>query len=169
MLCSDRMQNKTTDVLTFRPALEADFEALLALRLLAMHESLAQIGRFDPDRARERLRSSFSAPHTWHIIANGESIGFFALTPTDGGLLLDHLYVLPVRQSEGVGSRVLAHVFAQADAQRLPVRVGALKQSAANRFYARHGFIQVEQSEWDVYYLRPCASDTSEAAGAPGA
>ena len=35
---------------------EADFEDLLALRIAAMRESLERLGRFDPERARSRLR-----------------------------------------------------------------------------------------------------------------
>jgi GNAT superfamily N-acetyltransferase len=69
-------------------------------------------------------------------------------------LLLDHLYVLPARQGRGVGAAVLAFVFAQADAFALPLRVGALRESVANRFYVRHGFEPIEQAEWDNYYVR---------------
>jgi hypothetical protein len=36
--------------------------------------------------------------------------------------------------------------------------LSALKQSAANRFYLRHGFVQVGESEFDLDYRwhRPC-------------
>jgi hypothetical protein len=54
-----------------------------------------------------------------------------------------------------VGAAVLADVFARADASRLPVRVGALRGSDANRFYARHGFERVDEGEWDILYERP--------------
>lgn len=50
---------------------------------------------------------------------------------------------------------MLDAVFAEADALGLPIRVGALKDSASNRFYQRHGFQLAEQAEWDNYYLRP--------------
>jgi hypothetical protein len=43
----------------------------------------------------------------------------------------------------------------EADASALPLRVGALKESASNRFYIRHGFQFVESSEFDNYYVRP--------------
>ena len=35
----------------------------------------------------------------------------------------------------------------------MDVRVGPLRDSDANRFYARQGFVLVEQSEWDLYYV----------------
>jgi GNAT superfamily N-acetyltransferase len=69
-------------------------------------------------------------------------------------LLLDHLYVRPGHQGKGIGAAVLAQVFAEADAAGLQVRVGALRGSESNRFYARHGFVQVEQGEFDNYYVR---------------
>lgn len=141
----------------FAPAAAEDFEALAALRIEAMRESLERIGRFDPARARERLRSNFFPQHTRHIVLQGERIGFVVVRPEGEGLLLDHLYIRPAFQRRGIGAAVLARVFAEADAAGLPLRVGALRGSEANRFYRRHGFRQVEEAEWDIYYLRPAA------------
>lgn len=137
------------------PASPHDAEALVMLRIEAMRESLERIGRFDPQRARERFLRGFAPEHTQHIVAGGRRVGFVVLRPYQGELLLDHLYLRPGHQGGGLGAQVLQWVFAQADAQDLPVRVGALRESDSNRFYARHGFIEVEQGEWDIYYLRP--------------
>ena len=120
-----------------------------------MRESLERLGRFDPQRARDRLLAGFDPAFTRHVLADGERVGFVVVRPQDDGLLLDHLYLLPAAQGRGVGAAVLADVFARADASRVPVRVGALRGSDANRFYARHGFALVEQDEWDNLYLRP--------------
>jgi GNAT superfamily N-acetyltransferase len=89
------------------------------------------------------------------VLADGERVGFVVVRLQDDGLLLDHLYLLPRAQGRGVGAAVLADVLARADASRLPVRVGALRGSDANRFYQRHGFELVEQGEWDNHYRRP--------------
>jgi GNAT superfamily N-acetyltransferase len=102
---------------TFRPASTEDAEALVALRIEAMRESLERIGRFDPSRARERFLAGFSPEHTHHVLLDGERVGFFVLKPSESaGLLLDHLYVHPRHQGKGVGASVLAQVFVQADA-----------------------------------------------------
>ena len=45
--------------LALAPASDEDFEALLSLRMAAMQESLMRLGRFDPQRARERLSRAF--------------------------------------------------------------------------------------------------------------
>ena len=142
----------------FVAAQPEDAEALVTLRIEAMRESLERIGRFDPARARERFLSGFSAPHTRHVVVAGERVGFVVVKPKDGALLLDHLYVRPGSQGQGVGASVLADLFVQADAAGMPVRVGALRDSDSNRFYVRMGFRLVEQGEFDNYYVRPCAS-----------
>jgi GNAT superfamily N-acetyltransferase len=135
-----------------------DLEGLVALRIEAMRESLERVGRFDPVRARERFAASFSPQHTHHVVAANARVGFVVVKPQADHLLLDHLYIQPGTQSQGLGAAVLARVFLQADQAALPLRVGALRESASNRFYLRHGFVLVEEADFDNYYVRPCKS-----------
>jgi GNAT superfamily N-acetyltransferase len=72
-------------------------------------------------------------------------------------LLLDHLYIRPAFQGQGIGAAVLALVFAEADARAQPLRVSALARSDSNRFYLRHGFRLVKQGKLDTHYVRPAA------------
>ena len=149
----------TRSELRFAPASEDDFEDLLLLRIEAMRDSLERIGRFDPVRARERFRTSFSAAHTRHILINNEHAGFVAVKPIVRGLLLDHLYIRPAFQNRGIGAWALEQVFGEADAARQTLRVGALRESDSNRFYLRHGFTKTDEDEWDIYYIRPADAD----------
>ena len=142
-------------ILALAPASEDDFEALFALRMAAMRESLQRLGRFDPQRARERLSRAFEPGHTRHILLGGEPVGFIVLLPMADHLVLDQLYIQPQAQRRGVGSWVMAQVLAEADRLAQPVRVMALKLSDANGFYLRHGFVLQRESEWDLHYLRP--------------
>lgn len=144
--------------LRFTPASEADFEALLALRIDAMRESLERLGRFDPARARARLRSTFQPACTWTIEHHGTRVGFYAVRPDGDGLRLDHLYLHPTAQRQGLGGQVLRRILQDADRRGLPVTVGALRGSDSNRFYRRHGFVQTGESEWDIEYRRPPAA-----------
>ncbi|WP_211443578.1 GNAT family N-acetyltransferase [Collimonas humicola] len=149
------MSAASAPLITLIQAVETDFEELVALRIAAMRESLERIGRFDPVRARERFRSGFSANDTRHISADGQRLGFVVVKPGQDQLLLDHLYIRPGHQGQGIGAAVLAQIFKEADALALPLRVGALRGSDANRFYQRHGFELLAEEEWDIYYLRP--------------
>jgi GNAT superfamily N-acetyltransferase len=132
----------------------SDAEAMATLRVEAMKESLEAIGRFDPVRARQRFLSSFDPKLSHHLVVQGHRVGLVVVRPIESGLLLDHLYVKPSLQGRGIGSKVLQRLFASADAGGLSVRVGALVKSRANQFYLRHGFILVEETTLDNYYVR---------------
>lgn len=140
--------------LALAPARDDDFEALLALRLAAMRESLERAGHFDPARARERLSRGYQPAHTRHILRHGELVGFVVVVPRAHDWLIDHLYIHPSAQGEGIGSWVLSQVLDEADAARAAVSVTALKHSEANRLYQRHGFALRAEGEWDSYYQR---------------
>ncbi|HSH95107.1 MAG TPA: GNAT family N-acetyltransferase [Roseimicrobium sp.] len=139
---------------TFCSVTEADFDELVSLRIAAMRDSLERVGRFDPARARERLRKSFHPEHTAFIVLDGKRVGFYTFRPAEGCFHLDHLYVHPECQSRGVGSFVLRHLLSQSDTRQMPVHLGALRESPSNRFYQRHGFEQTAEDEWDIYYVR---------------
>ena len=143
-----------SSAVTFSAVSMADFDELVVLRIAAMRDSLERVGRFDPERARERLRKSFYPEYTEFIVLDGQRIGFYTFRPADDGFHLDHLYVHPSSQSRGVGSHVLSHLLSQSDARGMPVHLGALRDSPSNRFYQRHGFTQTAEDEWDIYYIR---------------
>ena len=149
---------------TFANTSAHDIEALVQIRIDAMRESLQRIGRFDPTRARERFLASFDAAYCRYILVDGVKAGFVLIRPEPDHLLLDHLYIAFGHQGKGVGAAVLKVVLADADMLALPVRLGALRESASNRFYQRHGFIKTGESEWDIYYARE-----PRALAAPGA
>jgi ribosomal protein S18 acetylase RimI-like enzyme len=119
-----------------------------------MRASLERIGRFDEARARARFLSSFEPASTRHIEANGERIGFVVVTVHPDHLSLDHFYVQPASQNLGAGAAVLDCLFTEADHAGMDIRVGALKQSDSNRFYARHGFEFDRAEKFDNYYVR---------------
>ncbi|MCK6426951.1 MAG: GNAT family N-acetyltransferase [Burkholderiaceae bacterium] len=161
MLPLERGNSTPRVVLT--PCGEEDFEALMALRMAAMRESLEYIGRFDPQRARERLSRGFNPAHTRHIVYEGGLVGFVAVIPRESDWLLDHLYIHPTAQGLGIGSWVMACVLAEADRARVAVSVTALKHSDATRFYQRHGFVLEAEGEWDLYFRRPARPSAAKA------
>jgi GNAT superfamily N-acetyltransferase len=134
----------------------SDFDQMVALRIDALRESLERLGRFDPVRARERLAAGFLPEYMRHIELNGERVGFLTLRPLPGQVhptvQLDHLYIRPACQGRGIGAWALDWAKAQAVWQHCDITLSALKQSAANRFYLRHGFVQVTQGEFDLDY-----------------
>ena len=149
-----------TPAFTFEPVADGDFEALLALRITTMRESLERLGRFDAARARERFRSTFRPQHTRRISVGlgGAAAGCVATWPEAGMIRLEHFYIAAAHQGRGLGSAVVAALLREPAHAGKPFIVGALRGSAANRFYARHGFVQSAESEWDIEYVRPAST-----------
>ena len=137
---------------SFTAVSAGDLESLADLRVAAMRESLERMDRFDPVRARERLRKSFQPAATWWIARDGERVGFYALREAGDTLSLDHLYLVPGAQGQGIGGKVLDHLKAEATGRQRPIVVGALRQSASNAFYLKQGFTCFAEEAWDLYY-----------------
>ncbi|WP_235962621.1 GNAT family N-acetyltransferase [Jannaschia marina] len=130
-----------------------DAESLAGLRIAAMRPSLEAIGRFDPDRARQRFLSAFDPEVTRIVRRDGDLIGFFVLRPRPDHLYLDHLYIHPEAQGSGTGRRLVEAI--QQDARRAGLRIEliALAGSPANDFYRARGFIFQSTDGTDNRYV----------------
>ena len=129
-----------------------DGAELAEIRAAAMQPSLEALGRFDESRVRNRFLDTFKPLETFKIIKNGELLGFYSVKKRDDHHYLDHLYIKPEHQNKKAGEAVVKRVIAEAKAENLPVRLGALKESRSNHFYIRNGFRKTHQDEFDVYY-----------------
>ncbi|WP_204248200.1 GNAT family N-acetyltransferase [Kiloniella spongiae] len=130
-------------------------EKLISIRIAAMKESLENVGRFDPIRARERFTKKFIPEQTTLVLKDAEVIGFYVLLAKDDHYWLDHFYINPAIQNNGVGSAIIEQIIDRASEQKLPVKLCALKESRANNFYKKHGFKLTHSEEWDNYYTHP--------------
>ena len=134
--------------LALEPVVDADFEAMLALRIDALRESLERLGRFNPEVARARLKAQFPPEWMRHLVRDGERVGYFTVEPREGELCLHHLYLTPAVQGQGIGAWVIGHV----KQRGLPISLAALRESRANDFYRRHGFRVVQEQDFDIEY-----------------
>lgn len=148
---------------SFEDVRDEDFESMADLRADALRESLERLGRFDPVRVRERLRSAFVPACMRHIVRGGERIGYLTLIPhaTLPQARLHHLYIRPGHQGYGAGAWALDWAKAQSRAHARDITLGALRGSDANRFYLRHGFQLVEEQEFDLEYRWSPAFETA--------
>ena len=150
-----------TPAFEFGPVTEADFDEFVALRIRVMRASLERLGRFDPVTAALRFRSSFQPAGTRRILVGGEAAGCVGCWPEADGdgdgeaMRIEHFYLAEKYQRLGLGGAVLRRLFDEAPSQAARFRVGALRDSDANRFYLRHGFAKVSEGEWDIAYERP--------------
>ncbi|WP_380284578.1 GNAT family N-acetyltransferase [Kitasatospora purpeofusca] len=139
-----------------RPGGPADVEPIAELRAEVMRADLVRLGRYDEHRVRQRLRDTFSTRYTSVVEVDGALAGCVTVRPHErGGRLLEHFYLSPAHQGRGLGTAVLRHVLAEADAARVAVRLVVVQGSAARRLYERHGFAVEAQDPIDVHMVRP--------------
>ncbi|WLQ14452.1 GNAT family N-acetyltransferase [Hahella aquimaris] len=136
----------------FENATKQDSHTLAEIRTQAMKPSLEAVGRFDENRVRSRFLDTFVPEETFKIMENGELAGFFVLRNKQDHLYLDHLYIRPDFQNRSIGGKVLAEVKREAANKGLPVKLCALRDSKANDFYQKHGFVKTHEGEFDIYY-----------------
>lgn len=137
-----------------RPAREADVERIAELRAVTMRPDLERLGRYDEHRVRQRLRDGFAAEDTLVIEVEGEFAGCIALRPADDAYWLEHFYLDPPQQGQGIGSAVLAKLLERCDREHVVVRVNVLHGSPARQLYERHGFTVVTETPIDIFMLR---------------
>ncbi|MDT9692625.1 GNAT family N-acetyltransferase [Streptomyces sp. P9(2023)] len=147
---------------SLRPGRAEDVEPMAELRATVMRPDLERLGRYDEHRVRQRLRDGFSPEHTSVVETDGAFAGCVTLRPYgDGpGLYLEHFYLAPEAQGQGLGTAVLRDLLARADEESLPVRLQVLRGSAAQRLYEREGFAVESDDPVDVFMVRE--------AGVPG-
>ncbi|WP_329122966.1 GNAT family N-acetyltransferase [Streptomyces sp. NBC_01465] len=137
-----------------RAASAADLETIVELRAVVMRPDLERLGRFDEKRVRQRFRDAYAPEHASVIEVDGEFAGCVALRPDGDGLVLEHFFVDPRLQGQGIGAGVLTALLERADEAGLTVRLNVLQGSAARRLYERHGFALESEDPVDVFMVR---------------
>ncbi|MBO1074858.1 GNAT family N-acetyltransferase [Roseomonas marmotae] len=143
----------------FRPAAEADFEALHDLSARTMRPHLERIGRWDPERRRRNARAAFDAGGIRVIERDGATIGCIGFRRHADHAEISAFFLEPSCQGQGLGSAILALLVAEAEG--LPVHLEVLKQSPAMRFYERAGFVRGAEQDYDWLYILPAAPPES--------
>ena len=131
------------------PAAKTDLDALLAL--------CAAAGADDPvatAQACARLKADFNVDHTTHIVVYGKRVGMVVARPEGTAVRVEHLYIHPDYQRQGIGAAVLNRIVARGDAKGTPVRVRLPLDSQARRFFQREGFDYVSDDGVGIEYVR---------------
>lgn len=137
-----------------RPSTVADARWMAELRAVVMRHDLERLGRFDPQRVRERFLTAFEPAHTVVIVVDGRDVGLIAVRPEPDSLWIEHFYLDPSQQGQGVGAAVLRQQMAEHGDHR-PFRLNVLQGSAARRLYERHAFVFESEDDVDVFLVAP--------------
>lgn len=142
----------------FRPAAEADFEALHDLSVRTMRPHLERIGRWDPERRRRNARKAFDAGGIRVIERDGAMLGCVGFLRHHDHAEITGFFLEPHCQGQGLGGAILRALVAEAGG--LPVHLEVLKQSPAMRFYERAGFVRTAEQPYDWLYILPARPES---------
>jgi len=81
------------------------------------------------------------------IMHKGQAVGTIALSAVADHMRLDEFYLLPSYQGQGLGTRILRHCLAIADACGMRLRLQYLKWNPVGSLYRRHGFMVIDETE----------------------
>lgn len=174
----DRIEMELKLELIIRPATAADIGGVADVFLRARKELMPFAPLAHSDFAVCQWIADWLIPTGDVAVATetrGLIVGIAAISTVDGVLWLDQLYVMPSRVGQGVGTRLLAEVIANA---RLPVYLHCfVENKRARAFYERHGFVAIafgDGSDNDegcpdvVYALQPDETQPANGMGLSG-
>lgn len=139
----------------FRPSTEADAGWMSELRAQTMRADLERLARFDEERVRRRFLDAFVPAHTRVIVVDAQDAGLVAVRPGEDALWIEHFYLAPAHQGRGVGGEVLSRILGEDGTDARGFRLNVLRGSAAERLYARHGFVVYDGDDVDVFMEIP--------------
>ncbi|MFK0009992.1 GNAT family N-acetyltransferase [Paenarthrobacter sp. NPDC090520] len=137
---------------TLRPSNSSDASWIAELRAVVMRPDLERLGRFDPVRVRERFLKAFLPEHTYVVHVQGVDAGVIAIRPEAGEVWIEHFYLSPDHQGQGLGGAVLRKVMRDF-ADHRPFRLNVLQGSPARRLYERVGFELESEDPVDVFMV----------------
>ena len=136
-----------------RPTTAEDAEFLYQLLKTTMRKYVDQTWGWDEGWQRAYFEMRFDPAKNQIIVLDDRDIGVIATEKREDEIILSSLYILPEYQGQGIGTRLIKELLAQAFRDDLPVGLRVLKVNPAKRLYERLGFVVVEEIDTH-YYMR---------------
>ncbi|MDD5712402.1 MAG: GNAT family N-acetyltransferase [Smithellaceae bacterium] len=147
-------------ILEVNEASDIDIIAALARETWSRHYAPI-IGQAQTDYMIEKFQSAFAIAEQiadgyryYLVMDNGEKIGYFAIVPepAERAALLSKIYVLPDRQGEGIGRRIIAFIEERCKAMGIDkLRLTVNKNNTGSvAFYLCMGFVNAGPLVQDI-------------------
>jgi ribosomal protein S18 acetylase RimI-like enzyme len=131
--------------ISFRPAIENDFDFLYALHRATMKEYVNKT--WGENAFQESMfRKNFVPSQIQVITLAGNDIGMISLEETNEDIYLRVIEIHPMCQRQGLGTTIIQKIIEAAARQKKPVRLQVLKVNPAKSLYERLGFSVIEET-----------------------
>ena len=139
-----------------RPATSDDIPFLLALRHQTMDAAMIAAGKAPSDAAHlQRVLHAFGSAQVVELA--GVPVGLVKVIRTAPVWDLVQIQVAPPAQRQGLGTRLVSMVIAQAQAEDAHVKLSVFKVNPARHLYQRLGFRITGETDdaYDMLYTNP--------------
>ena len=158
--------------ISLRPAGPDDAEVLYRIYASTREEELSVV-TWDAPAKEAFLRMQFGAQHTYYhqiypdasydlILSGGEVAGRLYVHRGEKALHVIDIALLPGHRGQGIGTRLLTGLLAEAAAAAKPVEISVERFNPARRLYDRLGFRQT--ADQGVYLLLEWTPDVDRSA-----
>ncbi len=143
----------------YRMAGPDDYDFVRRVHHLGIREYVEDMfGAWDEPYQDERFAGQYKAEETWIILRDGTAVGWLGKRALPGECFVTELYFTPEHQNQGIGTRVLRDLIAEARRGDKSVSLGVMKNNPSRRLYAREGFEVVGENE-HKYFMKTSAGD----------
>ena len=123
-----------------RPTTDRDYDWLFELKRVSMMEYVEKIFGWDESVQSELFGRNFQPEAISIVTVDGCDAGMVETEETPTHLFLKRIEILPEFQKQGIGTRIISKLVADARAGSLPTRLRVFKINPARNLYRRLGF-----------------------------
>jgi len=124
-----------------RPATDADANLCYDIKKKAFGGYIDEVWGWD-EAIQRRLHDTDFDHRKFRIAEiDGQTIGLLSIRAEGGSLWVSQIYILPIHQNKGYGTRIIREVISEADEAGKSVKLQVLKINPAKKLYDRLGFL----------------------------
>jgi len=133
-------------IIDLRPACSDDYAFALNLYIEAIRSLAGAWIKWVEADQEAQFASLWRPNDTRIIVLNGEEIGWVEFRAAEAEVFLKQLYISPMHQRRGIGSRVMRMLLEERRGTAKSMALFVLKNNPAFSFYQRHGFKVVHET-----------------------
>lgn len=131
----------TTRVPLLRDATRADADLCFRIKKQAFGEYVDEVWGWDEGLQRRLHDRDYDEAVVKVVQVDGKDIGYLVVTDDGTSVWVGQIYILPLFQNRGFGTRLVRDVIRGADAVGKSVKLQVLKINPARNLYERLGFV----------------------------
>ena len=137
---------------------KSDSEFAFQVKKAAIFEYVEMRFGWDEKKQRKIHERRFGTQRFRIIVAGDEDVGIISTETEPDCVRVDQLYLLPERQSRGIGTAVLRLISQEADKNYVPTRLRCRQSNLrALEFYKRSSFVSTGKTDTHFLLERSCS------------